>query len=54
MRLPLPFFIDPTENNCANSNANDIVVQTGCCGDANANALSAATNVNNVNQGGFC
>ena len=41
-------------NNCANSNANALAVQAGYCGDANANAISAATNVNCVNQGGLC
>ena len=41
-------------NNCANSNANALAVQAGFCGDANANALSAATNANCVNQGGIC
>jgi hypothetical protein len=41
-------------NNVANSNANALAVQAGCYGNANANAISAATNVNHVNQGGFC
>ena len=56
----LPCFADPRQNNianinnCADSNASALAVQAGFFGDANANAISAATNVNNVRQGGFC
>ena len=55
----LPVFVDPTQNNianinnCANSSANSLAVNAGVFGDANSNAFSAATNVNNVNQGGY-
>ena len=38
-------------NNLANSSANSLAVNAGLFGDANANAISAATNVNNVHQG---
>ena len=37
-------------NNCADSNASSLAVNAGFFGNANANALSAATNVNNVSQ----
>ncbi len=37
-------------NGIANSNANALAVNAGVFGDANANAFSAATNVNNVSQ----
>ena len=55
----LPTFVDPTQNNianinnCANSFASSLAVNAGYCGDANSNACSASTNVNNVNQGGY-
>ena len=41
-------------NNCANSSANSLAVKAGVFGNANANAFSAATNVNKVHQGGCC
>ena len=41
-------------NNIANSNADALAVNAGFYGNANANAVSAATNINHVNQGGFC
>jgi hypothetical protein len=37
-------------NNIANSQASALAVNAGVFGDANANAISAATNINNVNQ----
>lgn len=37
-------------NNVANSQASALAVNAGVFGDANANAFSAATNINNVNQ----
>ena len=37
-------------NNIANSDASALAVNAGVFGDANANAVSAATNVNNVRQ----
>ena len=40
-------------NNIANSNADALAVQAGVFGNANANAYSAATNLNYVNQGGL-
>jgi len=56
----LPLYAYPTNtnnlaniNNIANSNASALAVKAGVFGDANANANSAATNINNVNQGGF-
>lgn len=40
-------------NNVANSNADALAVNAGFFGNANANAVSAATNLNYVNQGGY-
>ena len=35
-------------NNIANSNTNALAVNAGVCGNANANAISAATNANRI------
>ena len=58
--LNVPIFAYPTNtnnlaniNNIANSNASALAVQAGVFGNANANANSAATNLNYVNQGGL-